>query len=973
MSHSALAAGLRHLRNVIASQHYREDSDEQLLHTFAAQRDDSAFAALVRRHGPMVLNVCRRVLGQEQDAEDAFQATFLVLAQSAATLRKKASLASFLHGTAHRLALSVKRAAARRRKHESQVAARPSVDPANDLSWREVRALVDEEIARLPEKYRSAFILCCLEELSRAEAAQRLGVNENTLSSRLAEARKRLSQRLACRGVELTAVLAAASTLATQAASALSPLLISTTTKAALATALGQGTAGLISAQVAGLVKCAASTKILSKIAVFLALAAGAAALGTGVAFYREPPTPPADPPRAEAAPKPPAAKPAGAVTVRGRVLGPDGEPVKGARLHYPHLRTPQPRSEDDIEYPERAKTDAEGRFRFELPRDDIRVEFYLRMNLIAVADGYGADWTALSADNLSAELTLRLVKDLPIDGRIISTEGKPLADGRVCIVSLATTPQGKLDPFLTAWKQEWGLAFRQTPKRLYLPMDKVFATATTDKDGRFRIGGAGTERVAQLQVRGPGISQGSLYVIGRDGFDPAEINKAVLARTSIEERRLRQPPLLYGPKLTFVAESARRIEGTVREAGSGKPVAGYMIHCGAGYNNGLLAVSDKEGRYRLDGLPKMKQYLLGAWPPANGAWLKAGARVEDREGLQPITVDFTVARGVLLSGRIIDKTAGKGVRGHIRFVPLPGNPFANKPGYDSYKYERLQTPTGADGRFKLAVIPGPGVLMVQADGKEKVNGGLELNPYKQGEFDAKDREQVKIVDRGDALYFTTVDNTLEFLISQNAVKVLDLAPDAGTAKCDLFVERGTTQIIKIEDPEGKPLTGTTVAGMTASGWDTFPIKDSVCTVFALDSKKPRRVLFIHAERKLAGSLTLRGDEKEPPVVRLGPAGSVIGRVLDRDGQPLSGASIDLSSPDRTARELYRQLRQRQATIRTDKDGRFRIEGIVPEVKFTLGIVRGRTFFVGEPRIGARQVKPGETLDLGAVRVKPGP
>jgi hypothetical protein len=262
---------------------------------------------------------------------------------------------------------------------------------------------------------------------------------------------------------------------------------------------------------------------------------------------------------------------------------------------------------------------------------------------------------------------------------------------------------------------------------------------------------------------------------------------------------------------------------------------------------------------------------------------------------------------------------------------------------------------------------------MVQAYSGEQTNGGPPLNPYKQAEFDAKDRERVKVKDNEGNRYFTIANGTLEFLTSLNAVKVIDLAADADTATCDLFVDPGATQTVKIEDPEGKLLAGTIVAGVTACNPNMIPIKDAACTVFALDPSKPRRIHFFHDKRHLAGSLTLRGDEKEPPVVRLGPAGSVIGRILDDDGQPIAGADINLDSPDRTARELYRQLRQRQAAIHTDKDGRFRIEGIVPEVKFPLGIVRGRTFFVGEPRIGARQVKPGETLDLGAVRVKPGP
>src|SRR5581483_2522225 len=240
MSNSALAAGIRHLRNKLAQQGRHEESDEQLLHAFTSRRDDNAFAVLVRRHGPMVLHACRRVLGNEQDAEDAFQATFLVLARNVSSLRIKKTLAGFLHGTAYRTAMKARQSAARRRKHEGQAPSRQTVDPADELSWLEVRMLLDEEIARLPEIYRSVFVLCYLENLSQAEAGRHLGLRERTVSRRLAAARKRLAQRLAHRGVELTAVLAA-TTLAATAVSAAPSMLVATTVQAGLSIVAGEG------------------------------------------------------------------------------------------------------------------------------------------------------------------------------------------------------------------------------------------------------------------------------------------------------------------------------------------------------------------------------------------------------------------------------------------------------------------------------------------------------------------------------------------------------------------------------------------------------------------------------------------------------------------------------------------------------------------------------------------------------------
>src|SRR5437588_2649708 len=162
---------LRHVHKLAAPYEPEEALDRDLVRRFATARDRQAFEALVRRHGPLVLNVCRRVLRQEQDAEDAFQATFLVLARKAASIRDTGALVSWLYGVAYRMAQSAKRAAARRRTHEARVEASPPKDPSWETAWREVQTVVDDEIGRLPERLRAPFLLCHLEGHGRAEAA----------------------------------------------------------------------------------------------------------------------------------------------------------------------------------------------------------------------------------------------------------------------------------------------------------------------------------------------------------------------------------------------------------------------------------------------------------------------------------------------------------------------------------------------------------------------------------------------------------------------------------------------------------------------------------------------------------------------------------------------------------------------------------------------------------------------------------
>jgi RNA polymerase sigma factor (sigma-70 family) len=204
MSH-APATLPRLVEELCAAARARAEGDGELLRRFVSGNEESAFAELVRRNGPLVLGVCRRVLRDEHAAEDAFQATFLVLARRARRLGGEGSLAGWLHAVAWRTARQARRAEERRRRHERQ-AKQPG--PAGDgLAWGEVRGLIDAELMRLPERYRAAVVLCCLEDLPQAEAARRLGCSVGVLRGRLDRGRAVLRRRLGERGVSLAAVL----------------------------------------------------------------------------------------------------------------------------------------------------------------------------------------------------------------------------------------------------------------------------------------------------------------------------------------------------------------------------------------------------------------------------------------------------------------------------------------------------------------------------------------------------------------------------------------------------------------------------------------------------------------------------------------------------------------------------------------------------------------------------------------------
>jgi RNA polymerase sigma factor (sigma-70 family) len=287
MAQGQLAAVLQHIRRLAVDSTMADWTDGQLLETLATTHREAAFTVLLRRHGPMVWGLCRRLLRNWHDAEDAFQATFLVLSRRAASIRKHQSLASWLYGVAWRVTTRAKTVAARRRANESEVMLMTdTISP--EETGQEWSPVLHEELNHLPEKYRAPLVLCYLQGKTHATAAHELSCPSGSMSNRLARGRELLRQRLSRRGLTLTVGLVGTVLAERAGATTVPPSLVESTLRTALLGVAGRMTAGSgVSAAAAALADGVLRAMVIAKLKVAgVVLAAGLLSTGVGVLIH---------------------------------------------------------------------------------------------------------------------------------------------------------------------------------------------------------------------------------------------------------------------------------------------------------------------------------------------------------------------------------------------------------------------------------------------------------------------------------------------------------------------------------------------------------------------------------------------------------------------------------------------------------------------------------------------------------------
>jgi protocatechuate 3,4-dioxygenase beta subunit len=642
-------------------------------------------------------------------------------------------------------------------------------------------------------------------------------------------------------------------------------------------------------------------------------------------------------------------------IDVRGRVVDPQGRPVANAAVRIAYLDRGDERATQ-------ATSGPDGRFMLRVPpsrtNSAYRVADAQFPWLVASAPGFGSGWaSAVRRPGASEETTIRLVEDgPPIEGRVVDLEGRPIRGVRVKVQWVWFAREGGL----SAWLEKARDGALEGPWRGLDRLPTPIETAT-GPDGRFQLTGLGRDRLAQVFVTGPTIATAELYIANRDGeaIRPPSTPPAMMRWVS---------RITYHPRrLEYAAEPTQPIEGIVRDKDTGRPIAGLKFR-GMVYEEsslvsapGVEATTDVQGHYRLTGLPKAPSYRLFLEPGEGRPYTRATFITPGGSpGLEPIHFDIALKRGVLVRGRVTDKATGRPVSGYVNSFAFADNPHVDAfPGYRS-GYEPY-APIDDGGRYEIVALPGRGLIACRSD----------LGRYRGGVGAASIKGHDPKIYPGLGGFPTLPHNC--HVADYHVLAEINLDPKAETATLDLQVDPGRSLTIEAVDPEGRPLAGTKASGLTDLFSTTEYEQDSpTIEVHGLDPSRPRRVTLTHEGRNLVASLHLKGDEAGPLTVRLQPAGAVTGRIVDDDGRPRGGLSLNNLGgiyPEPPPDRGILPEGTSSPGLLVGRDGRFRVAGLIPGLKYGAMAIRGN-FGLGVV-FRDLTVAPGEVKDLGDLRIRP--
>jgi RNA polymerase sigma factor (sigma-70 family) len=834
-------------------------TDRQLLERFNTRRDsigEAAFAALVARHGPMVLAICGQIIGDLHHAEDAFQAVFLVLARRARSIRDPDALGNWLYGVAIRTASCARLKLARRRKHEGDgvllepIMVQPAEQPVID---REQAEALYREIDRLPRSFRRPVILCYFEGLTQDEAARRLRCPIGTLRSRLARARDKLRRGLTRRGFALPAAMLATALDTKSASASISSPLCDATTKAAIQFAAGHA----VSPLAASIAQEVLQAMLIHKLRFIFVTLFALAAFATGAGFLTHSLAMKDEPKKTPAASQPPlAAKPnspaPGRMFVVGRVLDPQGKPVPGASVMV-HARVRQSRDAfgpgiEGLSPVVIGHTDADGsgRFRLDAPRTSSsrNNEFVA----VALAPGYGIGWAELDPNADQPDAEIRLNPEQVIQGRLFDLHGRPAQDVTVSVWRILRVPirdSGYSDMLLRRFEGPfyWWARVNDLPA---WPKP-----ATTDADGQFTVHGVGRGLQTTLTLIDPRFAAQMIDV---------ETDSSTDAKT-----------------VTMALRPAQIVTGRVTYADTGKPAPDALVvftSLGEGQRRRVSwptnFQTDADGRFRANPAPG-DEFYVQAHPPAGQPYLgTSNKRFEWPKGAIEHSLDLSLPRGVLIRGKVTEQRSNQPVPGAL--VVSVSQSVGNDSNVIGGRARTL-----ADGSFELTGALRPGHLAIQSAGEDYVLQEIGNREVFEGQ-------------RGGTRMYS------------HAFIAYDPKPGGAGLELNASVRRGVTVTGRILAPDDQPITDAWIISRIALGpspmaWSMWRgnyhgnARNGRFELHGLDPNSDVPVHFFEPKRKLGATVLLPGKSATGGqiTVRLKPCGMAKARLVDSNGQPVAG------------------------------------------------------------------------------------
>ncbi len=931
-------------------------SDRQLLERFTTRSepaDEAAFAAIVARHGPMVLGICRQLLGDHHHAEDAFQAVFLVLTRRARSIRDPDLLGTWLYGVALRTARKARRGIARRRRTEEQGAMRqsaagPGLRADRSMIEREQAEALHLEIDRLPGAFRAPVVLCYFEGLTLDEAAQRLRWPAGTLRSRLARAREKLRRGLWRRGFALSATALVAAVGHRSVAASISPLLCDSTTQAAIHFAARHAARGALSAPAAALAQEVLRTMLLHKLKLAALSLMFLAVFASGAGFLTRPPAMGDEPPRAPAPTQAPvAAKPdqaaPGRMFVVGRVLDPHGKTVPGASVMvYGSPKQPDGRPGENAPAAiGQAACDEMGRYRLDAPRLSSATHFMV--GAAAIAPGYGTGWVNLDvdADQPVADITLR--PEQVIRGRLFDVQGRPAPGVKVSVEGMGHPQRGPTNlPEFIEGPHFWAGNRADNP-------DGWPGPAITDAEGRFTVRGIGRKIRALLMAD-----------------DPRFARQRIVVDT---DRTAETKPV------TAAMEPAKVIAGRVTFADTGKPVPHARIEItayrgGPGYSNHFE--TDAEGRFRTNPI-STDRYALFVHAPEGQPYLSNSTGIFTwNKGSLEHRLDLVLRRGEVIRGKVVEEGSNRPVAGAaLRYVGLPAGNAASGPRSDT-------TRTGPDGSYQLPVLPSRGTLVVMGPSDDYVLQQMGQRMVRQG------------LPGGPRWY-------------AHAFIPCEPKPGADPQEINVVLRRGMTIKARVTGPDGRPVREAQVLSRLLPQPQSMPwrlywgeyhgdVRDGRCELHGLAPDVEVPVYFFEPKSKLGATarFSVKAAAGSPIAVRLEPCGTAIGRLVDPTGKPLVGrrdpyliSMVVTPGPDRFNRAAADQGRLSAdadylsridpadyADLVSDGKGRITFPALIPGATYRV-FDRTPRDLGGDPKIRQEfTARSGETIDFGDILIE---